>query len=78
MATGRPDYMEDPVGQKFHWVTSGEPHAMRRREILAKYGSEVRKLYGYDHKTAWVVRFLSFFTNQCHIQWRCFGETQKY
>jgi hypothetical protein len=58
MATGRPDYMEDPVGQKFHWVTSGEPHAMRRREILAKYGSEVRKLYGYDHKTAWVVSLL--------------------
>lgn len=59
MATGRPDYMDDPVGQKFHWVTSGEPHAMRRREILAKYGSEVRKLYGYDHQTAWVVSFLS-------------------
>lgn len=74
MATGRPDYMEDPVGQKFHWVTSGEPHAMRRREILAKYGPEVRKLYGYDHKTAWVVSFL-LFEKHSLIQWRCCGET---
>ena len=47
--------MNDPTGQKFHWVTNGEPHAIRRREILSKYGSEVRKLYGYDHQTAWVV-----------------------
>lgn len=44
-----------PAGARFHWVTNGEPHAIRRREILAKYGSEVRKLYGYDHKTAWQV-----------------------
>ena len=52
---GRPEYMADPVGKKFHWVTNGEPHAIRRREILAKYGSEVRKLYGYDHRTAYIV-----------------------
>lgn len=31
----------DPVGRKLHWVTSSEPHLLRRRELLAKYGSEV-------------------------------------
>ncbi len=67
MATGRPDYMDHPVGQKFHWVTSGEPHAMRRREILAKYGSEVRKLYGYDHQTAWTV--LAVVATQFFMAW---------
>jgi hypothetical protein len=47
--------MQTAAGQKFLWVANGEPHAIRRREILAKYGEQVRKLYGYDHKTAWVV-----------------------
>lgn len=36
----------------FQWLSSGEPHAMRRRELLAKYGSQIRQLYGYDHATA--------------------------
>lgn len=47
------DIKRDPIGQKFYWVTNGEPHAIRRREILSKYGSKVRSLYGYDHRTAW-------------------------
>eukprot|EP00887_Chlorella_sp_A99_P004329 scaffold15.g4329.t1 len=42
-------------GRRFHWVASGEPHMIRRRELLAKYGDQIRKLYGYDHQTAWVV-----------------------
>ncbi|CAK0780311.1 hypothetical protein CVIRNUC_005008 [Coccomyxa viridis] len=37
---------------EFHWVTDAEPHSTRRREILAKHGDKVRKLYGYDHSTA--------------------------
>lgn len=41
---------------KFLWVSSGEPHAIRRREILSKYGDQIRKLYGYDHATAYQVR----------------------
>ena len=40
---------------EFHWVTDAEPHSTRRREILAKHGDKVRKLYGYDHSTAWQV-----------------------
>jgi len=47
------EIMSNPVGAKFHWVTNGEPHAIRRREILSKYGKEVRKLYGYDKRTAY-------------------------
>ncbi|KAK9802629.1 hypothetical protein WJX73_006946 [Symbiochloris irregularis] len=41
--------------QDFMWVTNAEPHATRRKEILAKHGSEVRKLYGTDISTAWQV-----------------------
>ncbi len=47
--------LSHPSGTKFHWVTNGEPHSIRRREILAKYGDKVKKLYGYDVLTAWVV-----------------------
>lgn len=41
---------------EFHWVTDAEPHATRRRAILAEHGEKVRKLYGYDHSTAVQVR----------------------
>ena len=34
------------------WATNGEPHMIRRREILAKYGDQVRQLYGSDVRTA--------------------------
>ena len=37
---------------EFNWVTNAEPHATRRREILDKYGPQVRALYGYDNWTA--------------------------
>lgn len=47
--------LKDPVGQRYHWVTNGEPHSLRRREILDKYGDQIKKLYGYDHATAWQV-----------------------
>lgn len=40
---------------RFLWVSSGEPHAIRRRELLSKYGDKIRKLYGYDHATAYQV-----------------------
>lgn len=46
-----------PPASKFLWVSSGEPHAIRRRELLTKYGDKIRKLYGYDHATAWQVRW---------------------
>jgi sphingolipid delta-4 desaturase len=36
----------------FYWVDSLEPHAKRRRAILAKYGDKVRALYGHDSSTA--------------------------
>jgi sphingolipid 4-desaturase/C4-monooxygenase len=39
----------------FWWSAGGEPHVQRRKEILAKYGDQIRKLYGYDNSTAVVV-----------------------
>lgn len=40
---------------RFYWSQGGEPHSQRRREILAKYGDQIRKLYGYDNRTAYQV-----------------------
>ena len=41
---------------EFYWSESAEPHMQRRREILAKYGPQVRALYGHDVMTAVQVR----------------------
>ena len=45
--------MSDAQDRDFFWVTNAEPHYTRRRQILAKYGPQVRKLYGTDISTAW-------------------------
>ena len=37
---------------EFLWTSTVEPHAARRKAILAAHGDEVRKLYGYDVSTA--------------------------
>ena len=41
---------------EFLWTATVEPHAARRKAILAAHGDEVRKLYGYDVSTAVQVR----------------------
>lgn len=47
--------MSDAQDKDFFWVTNAEPHYTRRRQILAKYGPQIRKLYGTDISTAWQV-----------------------
>jgi len=60
---------------EFHWVTDAEPHSTRRREILAKHGDKVRKLYGYDHSTAVQVSGALLFDQRltlglsCAVRW---------
>lgn len=43
--------------QNFTWNDDEEPHAKRRKEILAKY-PEIKKLYGHDPTAKYVVLFL--------------------
>lgn len=62
---------------EFNWVTSAEPHATRRKAILAKYGPQVRALYGYDNWTAVQVRLCSF-ENAAEPVTRCCGVGSSY
>ena len=56
-----------PKSEEFFWTDTTEPHAARRRAILAKYGDKVRALYGYDHSTAVQVMLLDISTGP--LQW---------
>jgi len=42
------------AANEFYWSYSDEPHATRRKQILAKY-PQVKELYGYDPKTKFIV-----------------------
>lgn len=44
--------VNDEPDRDFYIATDAEPHKLRRRAMLAKYGPEIRKLYGYDPSTA--------------------------
>ena len=54
-----------PKSEEFFWTDTTEPHAARRRAILAKYGDKVRALYGYDHSTAVQVMLIDISTGPC-------------
>jgi Sphingolipid Delta4-desaturase (DES) len=41
---------------EFYWSPNGEPHSKRRKELLAKYGDQIRPLYGNDPWTGYQVR----------------------
>ena len=51
--TANPIGADDPYA--FEWSFTEEPHASRRKAILAKYGPAVRALYGPDPTIKWRV-----------------------
>lgn len=48
---------EQPL-HEFHWTETAEPHSARRKELLQKYGPQIRALYGHDARTAYQVGFV--------------------
>ncbi|KAJ0412291.1 hypothetical protein ATCC90586_009481 [Pythium insidiosum] len=48
----------------FHWVGSDEPHATRRKLILAKY-PQIKELMGHDPNTKYVVLFVVALQTYC-------------
>ena len=50
--------VNDETDRDFYIATDAEPHKLRRRAMLTKYGPEIRKLYGYDPSTAVQVQAL--------------------
>jgi sphingolipid delta-4 desaturase len=68
------DGMNEPM-PAFARTTTGEPHARRRRELLARH-PEIRRLAGYDRRTAVVTAVvaavqiaLAAATARAHLRW---------
>lgn len=57
------------IRNDFYWSYTDEPHASRRKEILAKY-PKVKDLYGHDESTKYIVAFwvISHFTVACIVR----------
>lgn len=51
----------------FHWVATDEPHATRRKLILAKY-PQIKELFGHCTRTKWVVLFVVALQTFCAYQ----------
>ena len=56
----------EPADHPFEEVGDGEPHRIRREEILKKY-PQIRDMDGYDTRTAWVTLAVACF--QMYVAW---------
>ncbi|TYZ68831.1 hypothetical protein PybrP1_009905 [[Pythium] brassicae (nom. inval.)] len=53
--------------EDFHWSATDEPHATRRKLILAKY-PQIKELFGHCWKTKWVTLFVVLLQTFCAYQ----------
>ncbi|EKF36402.1 fatty acid desaturase, putative,sphingolipid delta 4 desaturase, putative [Trypanosoma cruzi marinkellei] len=53
------DKLIEPQGRRdYYWSKSPQPHEMRRKSMLKKYGSQIKELYGPD---PWIWRLMTPF-----------------
>ncbi|KAF1316150.1 Fatty acid desaturase family, zn-binding site, partial [Globisporangium splendens] len=56
----------------FHWVATDEPHATRRKLILAKY-PQIKELFGHCWKTKYITLFVVLLQTYCAYQSQFLG-----
>lgn len=68
----KPFVMAHEAQKDFHWVATDEPHATRRKLIIAKY-PQIKELFGHCWKTKYVTLFVVALQTYCAYQSQFLG-----